>query len=268
MNPTTLRIILAIGGLAFLAALYFWERHRAQPKTAQRRAKSRTRTRASKPKPVVAKAAAASKKPAPKKKVAAAKREPNLGMLEMSESNDQDERDTPKGFAQLWSKMRNKDDHLEEDALVDDTPPPRLEPLLVQLFVITRSEPIAGTELLAAAERHQLFPGAQDIFYCYDIEDETEPVLFSVANLVHPGTFPFDSDMAEFHCPGLALFAEFPGAPHDHQRLDVMLDTATALAAEFDALIEDEQHRPLTSSHTKWMRQRVRDLQHHAKVTN
>jgi len=83
--------------------------------------------------------------------------------------------------------------------------------------------------------------------------------LFSMANLVKPGTFPFD-DLTDFSSPGLAVFAQFRGEPSDLMVFDEMLDAARIMAELLGGDIRGPQREPLRDADAKALRSRVRDL--------
>jgi cell division protein ZipA len=138
-----------------------------------------------------------------------------------------------------WASEPDPDDDLDAEL------PAELEPLLIQLSVSSRREPFVGLDLMDAAEACGLRPGRMDIFHCLDEFDDDTRIYFSMANMVKPGTFPFEA-MDEFTTPGLMLFAQLDGRPEDITILEEMIATARKLAAELDGEVLDETRRPLT----------------------
>lgn len=144
----------------------------------------------------------------------------------------------------------------EDSTPVKDTPTP--EPLLLQVSVSARRYPFKGTDLTEVAERCGLYPGDMDIFHCLDEFDDRTRVYFSMANMIKPGTFPFDA-MESFTTPGLMLFAQLEGDPEDMTILDEMVATARKLALALNGDVLDETRRPLTVKKEEEMRQAVLD---------
>ncbi|MCG6984304.1 MAG: cell division protein ZipA C-terminal FtsZ-binding domain-containing protein [Thiocapsa sp.] len=130
------------------------------------------------------------------------------------------------------------------------------EPLLIQLSISARREPFDGPDLMDAAEACGLRPGNMDIFHCLDEFDDDTRVYFSMANMVKPGTFPFDA-MDDFSTPGLMLFAQLEGRPEDMTILEEMIATARKLANELDGDVLDDTRRPLTVRKEEVMREAV-----------
>lgn len=213
MDAATLRIILLVVGVAFLIGLFLWERRR----TAQADLDDEE--------PFF-------------EPLGAEKREPNLGRYE----------------------------GLDQSSLFGDEParaggPPQgdltgiLTPLddgaIAQIYIVSQGGVLSGPEILAAAERHQLRPGVQQIFHrLADAEAADGPALFSMANLVRPGYFPLENAapdaMEDFETPGIALFTQIRRQDGNRAALDAMLSTAQALAKELAANVEDSHHRTIT----------------------
>jgi len=229
MDADTLRIILIVCGGAVLAGHYYWERRRE--------------------------AQAAD---------------------EFFEGEGPDDKREPR----LWGASGDDEDEMDDDGSVDervlfrpvgassavddpdaegapDRPEPPLQPLILQLSVV----PPAGTRfdgpaIVRAAGHCGLEPGEMDIFRRYRGPASSGDVLFGVANLVKPGTFPFGA-MADFESPGLSLFAEVRGEPGDPQVLDGMLETAQDLARELRGMVLDDRRHRMSPDAESRLRQRV-----------
>ncbi|MFW6259102.1 MAG: cell division protein ZipA C-terminal FtsZ-binding domain-containing protein [Halochromatium sp.] len=121
--------------------------------------------------------------------------------------------------------------------------------LLVQLFVFAREQAFDGLAIETAAERQHLVPGEMDIYHRRNLDGSGERAHFSLANLVKPGTFPFDA-MEDFSSPGLALFTQFEGLPSDLMVYDELVRTARALADELGGDLRLQDRRPFDD--TAW----------------
>jgi|GEM_PF-643208 len=115
--------------------------------------------------------------------------------------------------------------------------------LLVQLFLVTRGQPFKGAAVQAAAERQQLVPGEMDIYHRHNLETGSKRALFSMANLINPGTFPFQA-MDSFTTPGVALFTQLNGMPSDLMVYDELVQTARTMADELGADLLLPDRRP------------------------
>lgn len=137
-------------------------------------------------------------------------------------------------------------------------------PLLIQLSVAKRSEDFSGPEILEVAESCGLRPGDMDIFHCLDEFDDGTRIYFSMANMVKPGSFPFEA-MEGFTTPGMMLFAQLEGYPEDLTILEEMIATARKLANTLGGDVLDDTRRPLTVRKEEEMRTAV--LAHETRRT-
>jgi len=95
----------------------------------------------------------------------------------------------------------------------------------------------SGAQLLEALQAEQFEFGRFDIFHRLD--DQGRPV-FSLANLVEPGTFD-PATMQEGAYPGVALFAVLPGPLPAVEAFDLLVATAKGLAARLGGSLQDER---------------------------
>jgi len=134
-------------------------------------------------------------------------------------------------------------------------------PLLLSLHITPKEGVFDGEAIVRAASQCGVEPGRMEIFHRYadaDVESTKHP-LFSMANMVKPGTFPFGA-MAEFESPGLTLFSQVEGASDDPSRLEVMLTTAHCLADALEAGVRDETRELLTPESEERLRTQVHEL--------
>ena len=111
-----------------------------------------------------------------------------------------------------------------------------------------------GDALMTAARGLGMEVGSMEIFHLYD--EPSGEVLFSMANMVKPGTFPFEN-MSDFSTPGVAIFAQLPGPLDALATYDLLLETVERLAASLDGRLLDEKRRPLTREARGRMRLRL-----------
>ncbi|NKN33671.1 cell division protein ZipA C-terminal FtsZ-binding domain-containing protein [Marichromatium bheemlicum] len=230
MDADTLRLILLVVGAILILALYLWERGHEldDPGLDDDDADSpptRTATRS--------------------------KREPPLGDVdagdEPREPHRLDPEDPPERFAEAL-------DTAQQEA----TEPPA--PLLLQVGVVTADKQrwFSGEVLMDVAETCGLHPGEMEIFHYTDTLAGEPREAFSMANMITPGTFPFD-EMASFATPGLLLFTQLEGEPEDMAVFDEMIATARKLATMLDGEVHDDQRQPLTIKKEEQMRRAVRE---------
>ncbi|MCG6940183.1 MAG: cell division protein ZipA C-terminal FtsZ-binding domain-containing protein [Thiohalocapsa sp.] len=249
MDATTLRLILTVIGAVFLIGLYLWEKQRAQGFTGARRVRRPPSRR---------------------------RQEPNFGRL--GEADDDDSAASAYAYGDDADDLSYEAVPAPESAMTDAYDDDEGEQsaseraaagaagaasdeLLIQLYITSPGGAFDGEDILAAAERCKLRPGDMDIFHRTRGDAPHGEPLFSMANLVNPGTFPFD-DMSEFASPGLAVFAQFRGEPSDLMVFDEMLDGARIMAELLGGDIRGPQRQPLRDADAKALRTQVRALLH------
>jgi cell division protein ZipA len=123
---------------------------------------------------------------------------------------------------------------------------------ILQLNIVSRGEPMSGDELTRSIRESGMEPGDLQIYHCYD-EQRKGTVLFSLASLVEPGTFPLQ-EMDGFSTPGIVLFAQLPGPRDAMEIFEQMLKTAEYLSAQLKGELQDGSHSVLshqTIEHTR-----------------
>lgn len=248
MDPTTLRIILIIVGLASLLALYLWERQRGQRGGAVRRKPAR---------------------PVPAKTIAY-RREPSLETMAPKRGVVQDMEPQPEtsqplraaenlgtpataAVSEAGSQNHAKSKPEESDARNHALD---IEPLLIQIFIIAREGQFLGPDILRQARSLGLEAGDMDIFHRYTPAGALQDPLYSMANLVKPGSFPFDA-MQAFHTPGLALFSELRGEPSDLMVFDELLSAAHQLSEQLNGELRGADRERLDEGSQQALRNQV-----------
>jgi cell division protein ZipA len=129
---------------------------------------------------------------------------------------------------------------------------------IVSLFVMARDgQQFHGSDLVVAMEKAGLEFGDMGIFHrMLDGKPELGPV-FSVANMVKPGSF----DMARvtaLQTPGLSFFMTLPAPIPALDAWDTMLPTAQRLAELLDGLVLDEERNALGRQRIAHIRDELR----------
>lgn len=97
--------------------------------------------------------------------------------------------------------------------------------------------------------------GEMQIFHRY-LASSQKQVLFSVANVIEPGTLiPDQFDL--LHTPGLLLFANLPGPLNGLLLFDEILDAANQLAEQLDGVICNEKREPITQKDIEAIRSKI-----------
>lgn len=108
-----------------------------------------------------------------------------------------------------------------------------------------------GGELMDAFEPVGLRYGNMGIFHFYNADDE---ILFSVASLVEPGTFPV-SNMLSFECPGVVLFFQSGQVGDPLNIFDALVTCCHELAIRLNGVEWDADRQPLTTEKIVALRQ-------------
>jgi cell division protein ZipA len=116
---------------------------------------------------------------------------------------------------------------------------------IVSVFLVARAgQTLNGPDLVVAAEKAGLVYGHMNIFHrLVDNHPELGPV-FSVANLVKPGSFDLRA-IKELQTPGVNFFITLPGPMSALDAWDTLLPTAQRMAELLDAVLLDEQRNAL-----------------------
>lgn len=132
---------------------------------------------------------------------------------------------------------------------------PNSEQLVIALTVIAKSETFfIPVELKAVLEALSLRFGDSLIYH--RLSQRGRQPLFSVANMMQPGTLSFQ-DNTDIAIKGLALFMTMPQVTNSLVVFDEMLDTAIKIADKLNADLCDEQRQALTDSTIERLRSQI-----------
>jgi len=134
-----------------------------------------------------------------------------------------------------------------------------LSEVLVLNVVARPDHEIAGVDLLQVLLANQLRFGDMAIFHWHVDGAARSPVLFSVANLVNPGTFDLNR-ISEFSTRGVCFFMTLPSVGNNMQAFDKMLEAAQQVRIALDADLKDDNRSVMTAQTIEHYRQRVRDF--------
>ena len=132
-----------------------------------------------------------------------------------------------------------------------------VEELLIFNVIAGQGRAFAGEDLVNAMRRQGLKYGEMNIFH--RIEPTTKAKVFSIANIVEPGTFDL-SDLETINSPGVTLFMQLPGPGDAMAAFEDMLNAGQQIALELGAEMRDEQMCVLTGQTKEHMRQRIADF--------
>ncbi len=118
----------------------------------------------------------------------------------------------------------------------------------------------AGDDLLQVLITSGLKFGDMNIFHQRVGADKKGPVLFSVANVLNPGTFDLNN-MDNFSTLGVSFFLALPTVMNNLEAFEKMLAVAQQVKAGLDGELKDDNRNVMTSQTIEHYRQRVRDFE-------
>ncbi len=162
-----------------------------------------------------------------------------------------------------------EDDFGEDDDWKDevDTEPktvapaaPEPEEVIIINVMAFKGESFNGNDLLDVILKCGLRFGSMDIFHRYSDTKGEGVLLFSMANMVKPGTFDLDL-MDDFETPGVSLFMTLPIDADSMQSFDLMVEAANTIADTLDGELKDEQRSAMTRQTIEHCRQRISEFE-------
>jgi cell division protein ZipA len=117
-----------------------------------------------------------------------------------------------------------------------------------------------GQELLPVLQLQGMRLGDMSIFHKHSGSNATGTVIFSMANMVKPGTFDLAA-MDDFTTPGVSFFLQLPNKFGNMASFDQMLTAANALKHSLDGELKDENRSVFTRQTIEHCRQRIRDFE-------
>lgn len=108
---------------------------------------------------------------------------------------------------------------------------------------------LAGHELLQYFLTSGFRFGERSIFHRHEHSDGTGPILFSIANMMMPGTFNPET-MEQFSSDGVTFFLTVPNDNIDiKSSFKMMLTAVEIMAVELDCIVLDSQRNEFTQDH-------------------
>jgi cell division protein ZipA len=118
----------------------------------------------------------------------------------------------------------------------------------------------AGDDLLQILITAGLKFGEMNIFHHHLDFSTKGPVLYSVANVLNPGTFDLNN-MSDFSTLGVSFFLALPTSINNLEAFETMLSVAQKIKGGLDGELRDDQRNLMTAQTIEHYRQRVRDFE-------
>ncbi|MEZ9299885.1 cell division protein ZipA [Vibrio splendidus] len=119
--------------------------------------------------------------------------------------------------------------------------------------------PFVGTELFRSMENNGLTYGEMSIYHCFAQSSDEPKVIFSIANMMQPGTLEHD-DPADFTTKGISFFMTLPCYGQADQNFNVMLSAAQKIADDMGGNVLDESRNLMTPNRLSDYRKQIRDF--------
>lgn len=158
----------------------------------------------------------------------------------------------------------------QQDRAQQGQPEPKPQQLALEEVVIISvmardRSGFPGAALLEILLANGLRYGHRNIFHCYTGEDREDESLYSVVNIVKPGTFDLNR-MDSFHTPGVSLFLTLPSPGNAMDAFESMLATARTIAEQLNGELRDDQRSVMTGQTIEHCRQRIRDFEMQSRL--
>ena len=132
---------------------------------------------------------------------------------------------------------------------------------VIVLNVVARGgQEFMGDDLLEVLITRGLKFGEMNIFHQRFRGTNNGPVIFSVANILNPGTFDLNS-IHESSTVGVCLFLALPSPINNLEAFDLMLGVAQSIREELDGELKDDHRNVMTAQTIEHYRQRIRDFE-------
>jgi cell division protein ZipA len=171
----------------------------------------------------------------------------------VTKSNSPSSRDSEPVISTVPQFSAGDDEHetlpLQDEVLpVTDLPSEQSKPIWKDVYVINIAARdgayIYGRDLKHALRILGFRFGEMDIYHRHLEMDGQGEVLFSLINMIKPGTFD-PSKMDKLMTSGVSMFMQLPSAGRGLAHFDLMLKAADKLASEVDGLLFDAARKPL-----------------------
>ena len=155
--------------------------------------------------------------------------------------------------------------HVSAETKVSDSSGGVVEPIqpaeIVVINVMARDGyTFSGDDLLQVLINAGLKFGEMNIFHKRLGNDNKSLLVFSVANILNPGTFDLNN-LESFSTLGISLFLALPTAINNMDAFEQMLAVAQQVGSTLDGELKDDHRNVMTAQTIQHYRQRISDFE-------
>ncbi|MDC1436515.1 cell division protein ZipA [Gammaproteobacteria bacterium] len=162
--------------------------------------------------------------------------------------------------AELFSESPEDFIQTDDEHDENDDEPLEAEEVIVINVMAKQGELFAGSDLLPILMQHDMRLGRMSIFHKHTDSSDNGPVVYSMANMVKPGTFDV-TQMEEFSTPGVSFFLQLPNAFGNMKSFEQMLNAADSIKESLNGDLKDEHRSVITRQTIEHCRQRIQDFE-------
>jgi len=170
-------------------------------------------------------------------------------------------------FAQADKQVKSESETFQQSQqrtqtikIVYDAVPEGVEELIISHTILAKGDYFSGQKLFNVIQSAGLSFGEMNIFH-YPGDDQAETfALFSIANVVEPGTFNLN-EAESFTTPGISMFMRLPArSGGNNEAYEIFIATARKIASELGGELCDETRSQLTQQTISYKKEQIRKL--------
>lgn len=139
--------------------------------------------------------------------------------------------------------------------------PEGMTDMVIAMSIQRDNHLFSGEEILSACEENNMLHGEMNIFHFPADDKASTYALFSMANIVEPGTFDLDN-MDNFSTPGVSLFMQLPLPVNCLEAYNKFVKQAKLLSKSLNAELFDDKFNLLSPQIISHTIEKINSFQH------